>query len=200
MNRIKFGVALATLWLAGAAATPEATACSPVLTACGEVTYPALVTSRASDGVLPSVVTTSVVVASKCSATSRNIAFDPFATTQLAEPVGYELLAKGPLPAGVTLPATPITLGGGLLRLAYTGTEPSLSFTLSIVAVEADGDRGPSSDVQIDVTFPTSVAGDQPACPEEGCSAASTSSTQGAWVLAVLAFIATRRRRAAKNS
>ncbi len=200
MNRTKFGVALATLWLAGAAAAPEATACSPVLTACGEVTYPALVTSRASDGVLPSVVITSLVVASKCSATSRNIAIDPFATTNLPEALGFELSAKGPLPPGVTLPTTPIDIGVDLLRLAYTGTAPSLSFTLSIVAVEADGDRGPSRDVQIDVTFPTEIAGTQPACPGEACSAASTSSSQGAWMLAVLAFIATRRRRATKKS
>ncbi len=195
MNRTKFGVALASLWLAGATASPEAVACSPVLTACGEVSYPALAISRASDGVLPSVVTTSLAVASRCSATSRNIAIDPFATTNLPEALGYELSAKGPLPPGVTLPTTAIDIGADLLRLSYTGTAASLSFTLSIAAVEADGDRGPSSDVQINVTFPTEIAGAQPACPEAGCSAASSSSTQGAWVLAVLAFVATRRRR-----
>ena len=197
MNRTKFGVALASLWLAGAAASPEATACSQVLNACGEVTYPALVTSRVSDGMLPSAVTTNVRVASKCSATSRNIAFDPFATTQLQEPVGYALVAKGPLPAGVTLPAMPIILGGGLLRLAYTGTEPLLSFTLSIVAVEADGDRGPSSDVQIDVTFPTEVYVPTPTCGEEGCSSTSSSSLRSIWMFGVLAVMVKRRRRSA---
>lgn len=190
-----FGLSLAAVWLSAAALAPEAAACSQVLSACGEVNYPALVTSRASDGVLPSAVTFNVVVASKCSATARNIAFDPFATTQLTEPVGYELLAKGPLPAGVTLPTTPITIGGELLRLAYTGTEPSLSFTLSIAAVEADGDRGPSRDVQIDVTFPTVVADASPPCPEEGCASTSNSSLQTVGVLGLVALIATRRRR-----
>ncbi|MBP9088481.1 MAG: hypothetical protein KBG15_20330 [Kofleriaceae bacterium] len=195
MKRVIFGLGLAAVWLSAAALAPEAAACSQEASACGDVVYPALVKSRASDSVLPSAVTVNAVVASKCSETSRNIAFDPHATTNLPEAVGYELSSKGPLPAGVTLPTTPITIGGDWLRLAYTGTEPSLSFTLAIVAVEADGDRGPSSDVQIDVTFPTEVDNAMSSCLEPACMSASASSTQGAWVLAVLAFIAVRRRR-----
>ncbi len=191
MNRPMVGMALAALWLACALNSPEAVACAPQLSACGYISHPALVQSRASDGVLPSAVTTSVVVASLCFPGSRIIAFDPFATTNLPEPVGYELSAKGPLPAGVILPTTPTILGDNLLRLAYTGTEPSLSFTLSIVAVEVDGDRGPSRDVQIDVTFPT----DARVCPDQGCSAASPVAAHYAWMLAVLAILAFRRRR-----
>ena len=175
---------------------PSAAACEPDLTACGNYNYQPLVVSRTSDGVLPSALTADIVVASRCSETTRAIALNPFATTKLPENVAYEIKAKGVLPPGLTLPATPINLAGDFFRLPYTGTAASLSFTLSITAVESDGDRGPTLDVPVDVTFPPAI--DQVTtspCGEEGCS--SSGSAQWASLLGVVAMIATRRRRRA---
>ncbi len=174
----------------------SAVACSPTLTACGNTVYSPLAVSRASDGLLPPAVTASNFVASRCSETSRNIAMNIFATTTLGEAAGYEIKAKGPLPAGLTLPTTPINLAGDFWRVAYTGPEASLSFTLSIAAVEVDGDRGPSTDVQVDVAFPTYIdTPDRNPCGDVGCS--SSGSAQWASLLGVAAMLATRRRRRA---
>ena len=171
-----------------------AVACSPTLTACGNTQYAPLAVTRVSDGVLPPAVTASNFVASRCSETSRHIAMNIFADTSLLEDAGYEIKAKGPLPAGLTLPTTPINLAGDFWRVAYTGTEASLSFTLSIAAIEVDGDRGPSTDVQVDVVFPTYIdTPDRNPCGDIGCS--SSGSTQWASLLGVVAMIAIRRRR-----